>query len=173
MKSKNLLSLISDTQYEECMNMYRKLLGYDKNTAFYGPHPDTDSLIDYLNKKMNINIDPSYALFMKDSNGCILDQGVIYSFKHEEQEKDVLFVNFDKKKRNELKVSPNAFIVGQYASAAIIYDKASNIYGEEDATGYAWAIYSHKYDEILDTFSNFLEVIDFLIDDLISFFKED
>jgi hypothetical protein len=114
MKNKNLFTLIQDAKYDRFMETYKRLLGYDKNTAFYGAHPDTDSLIEYLNKKMNMEIDSAYVAFMHDSNGCELDGSVIYSFKHEEQEKDVLFVNFDKSKRAAFKISDEAFIAGQY-----------------------------------------------------------
>ena len=173
MKLKNLIEMINTAQYEDFADEYKKLLGYEKNTEFYIAHADTASLIDYLNTKFNFKLDSSYVAFMKDSNGCKLDDSFIFSFKHEEQDKDVLFVNFDKTTRKNLEVSESAFVAGKYQSAAIVYDKASIIYEDEDEEGYAWGIYSHKYHTYLETFDNFLELLASLIHDRIKFFKED
>ena len=173
MKLKSLLEMINTAQYEDFADEYKKMLGYEKNTAFYTAHPDTASLIDYLNTKLGFKTDSAYVAFMKDSNGCELDGTTLFSFKHEEQNKDVLFVNFDKATRSQFEVGEGAFIAGKYQSAAIVYDKASKVYNDDSETGYVWAIYSKKHQTYLREFRYFFEVVQYLIQDRIDFFVED
>jgi len=173
MKTTTVLNLVQDAQYEDFAAEYKKLLGYEKDTEFYAPHADTNSLIDYLNNKLGFVIEESYGIFMKDSNGCELDGNTIFSFKHEEQIKDVLFVNFDKNTRVQFEVGDGAFIAGKYQNAAIVYDKASRVYNDASATGYIWAIYSKKHKSYLKEFVTFYDLLAFLIQDRIDFFIED
>ena len=172
MKTKTALNLIQDAEYEEFGNVYKRLLGYEKNTEFFAAHPDTNSLIEYINNKIGYQVDPAYTVFMKDSNGCELDGSTIFSFKHEEQAKDVLFVNFDKNTRKSLEVNEGAFIAGKYQKSVIVFDKESAILGGSSEER-MWGIYSLKHKKFIANFYNFLEVIDFLVQDLIDFFVEE
>lgn len=173
MKTTTVLDLIQKAQYEDFASEYKKLLGYEKDTEFYAPHAEANSLLDYLNNKLGFEIEESYGIFMRDSNGCELDGNTVFSFKHEEQIKDVLFVNFDKATRSQFEVEEGAFIAGKYQSAAIIYDKASKVYNDDSETGYVWAIYSKKHQTYLREFRYFFEVVQYLIQDRIDFFVED
>ena len=173
MKIKSLLEMINSSKYDEFAIQYRKLLGYDKDTAFYQPHPDTNSLIEYINGKLKFPLEESYIEFMKESNGCKLVDTYIYSFKHEEQQKDTLFVNFDKATREKFAVSESAFIAGAYQDNAIIYEKASVIFNDESLPGCVWAIYSPKHKRCIEPHEIFLEMLEFLIEDRIDFFEED
>lgn len=172
MKTKTALTLIQEASYVDFGNAYKRLLGYEKNTQFFTPHQDTDSLMEYVNGKLGYKVDEAYSIFMKDSNGCELDGSTIFSFKHEEQAKDVLFVNFDKNTRKTLQVNEGAFIAGKYQNSVIVYDKENAILGNgvEDRM---WGIYSLKHNKFIANFYNFLEVIEFLIQDLIDFFVEE
>ena len=172
MKTKTVLNLIQDAEYEDFGNAYKKLLGYERNTEFFAPHADSNSLVEYINNKLGYKVDEAYAIFMRDSNGCELDGSTIFSFKHEEQAKDVLFVNFDKSTRKQLHVNEGAFIAGKYQSCIIVYDKASNILGDK-SEGYIWGIYSLKHEKFISNFYDFLEVVKFLIQDLIDYFVEE
>ena len=173
MKTTTVLNLVQTAQYEDFASEYKKLLGYEKNTEFYAPHADTKTLLDYLNNKLGFEIEESYGIFMGDSNGCELDGNTIFSFKHEEQIKDVLFVNFDKNTRSQFEIGEGAFIAGKYQSAAIVFDKASRVYDDPTENGYVWAIYSKKHQKYLKEFETFYELLIYLIQDRIDFFVED
>lgn len=172
MKTKTVLNLIQEAQYNEFSNAYKRLLGYEKNTEFFSAHPDTDSLMEYVNGKLGYKVDEAYTIFMKDSNGGEFDGSTIFSFKHEEQAKDVLFVNFDKNTRKTLQVNEGAFIAGKYQNSVIVYDKESAILGNS-STERMWGIYSLKHNKFIANFYNFLEVVEFLIQDIIDFFVEE
>ena len=161
MKEIRQIQTLKNADMSYLFPIFRSLVGYAPFVKFYEPDPDFATLCKNIDTELKIEMDPDYVEFMSITNGGKIDFVTFFSFKDDEQTRDLVYLNLDPEKRKFLVGDSNCFIAAENGNNYYCYDLLSKISGKKDDEGYAWGLYDMEQKKYVYSFPHFYDLLEF------------